>query len=80
MSTRDLLVRCEEFIAGFEDDDDQQGIPELLADLRAALADDPTIEQQDREHADRALAAHYAGPDQSTAANPANPAPSQTLK
>ncbi len=32
-----LLQRCEDFIAGFEDDDDQEGIPALLADLRAAL-------------------------------------------
>lgn len=32
---RALLERCESFIAGFEDDDDQEGVPELLADLHA---------------------------------------------
>lgn len=32
-----LLRRAEAFIAGFEDDRDQQGVPELLADLRTAL-------------------------------------------
>ena len=37
-----LLVRCEAFIAGFEDDPDQQGIPQLLADLRAHLTQEPT--------------------------------------
>lgn len=36
-SARPLLVRCESFIAGFEDDPDQEGIPQLLADLRARL-------------------------------------------
>jgi len=33
-------ARAEEFIAGFEDDDTQEGIPALLGDLRYALADD----------------------------------------
>jgi hypothetical protein len=32
-----LLARAEAFIAGFEDDQAQEGIPELLADIRAAL-------------------------------------------
>lgn len=32
----DVLARAESFIAGFEDDDLQEGIPELLRDLRAA--------------------------------------------
>jgi hypothetical protein len=32
-----LLERAEAFIAGFEDDDLQEGVNELLADLRAAL-------------------------------------------
>ncbi len=35
--TRALLVRCEEFIAGFEDDETQTGLAELLADLRARI-------------------------------------------
>jgi len=38
MNVRALLERCEAFISGFEDDPDQDGIPELLADLRAELA------------------------------------------
>lgn len=37
-----LLQRCEAFLVGFEDDPDQTGIPELLADIRATLADAPT--------------------------------------
>lgn len=36
-----LLERCESFIAGFEDDADQDGIPELLGDLRAVIAAKP---------------------------------------
>ena len=32
-----LLERAQSFIAGFEDDDMQEGVNELLADLRAAL-------------------------------------------
>ncbi len=31
------LDRAEAFIAGFEDDDTQEGIPEMLAAIRAAL-------------------------------------------
>jgi hypothetical protein len=33
----ELLARAEKFIAGFEDDREQEGVPELLADLREAL-------------------------------------------
>lgn len=36
-----LLSRCEAFIAGFEDDELQEGIPALLADLRQAIAGAP---------------------------------------
>lgn len=32
-----LLFRAEAFIAGFEDDQAQEGIPKLLADIRAAM-------------------------------------------
>lgn len=32
------LDRAEAFIAGFEDDDTQDGIPEMLAAMRAAIA------------------------------------------
>jgi hypothetical protein len=32
------LERAEAFIAGFEDDDTQEGITEMLAAIRAALA------------------------------------------
>lgn len=32
-----LLKRCETFISGFEDDDTQEGVRELLADLRKTL-------------------------------------------
>lgn len=32
------LDRAEAFIAGFEDDDTQEGIPEMLAAIRAAIA------------------------------------------
>lgn len=35
-SVADVLARAEAFVAGFEDDDMQEGIPELLRDLRAA--------------------------------------------
>lgn len=35
-SVADVLARAEAFVAGFEDDDTQEGIPELLRDLRAA--------------------------------------------
>ncbi len=40
--TTALLARCEEFIAGFEDDATQEGVPELLAGLRE-LAASPLI-------------------------------------
>ena len=33
-----VLERAESFIAGFEDDSSQEGVHELLADLRAAIA------------------------------------------
>ena len=32
------LDRAESFIAGFEDDETQEGIPEMLEDIRAALS------------------------------------------
>ena len=32
-----LLQRAEAFISGFEDDEDQEGVPELLRDLRKAI-------------------------------------------
>lgn len=32
-----LLERATDFIAGFEGDDTQEGVDQLLADLRAAL-------------------------------------------
>lgn len=32
------LIKAESFIAGFEDDDSQEGIAELLSGIRAALA------------------------------------------
>lgn len=35
--TRELLTRCERFISGFEDDETQEGVSELLADLRARI-------------------------------------------
>jgi len=35
------LRRAESFIAGFEDDPLQEGIPELLAEIRAAIAGAP---------------------------------------
>jgi len=40
-NTRLLNVakRAEEFVAGFEDDDTQEGIPALLGDLRYAIAE-----------------------------------------
>lgn len=31
------LIKAERFIAGFEDDPDQDGVPELLAEIRAAV-------------------------------------------
>lgn len=31
--------RAESFIAGFEDDDTQEGVPALLGDLRYAIAE-----------------------------------------
>jgi len=34
-----LLQRCEAFIAGFEDDDTQDGVPVLLAAVRAVIGD-----------------------------------------
>lgn len=34
----DAMMRAEEFIRGFEDDDIQEGIPEILAGLRAAIS------------------------------------------
>ncbi|CAB5555849.1 hypothetical protein [Stutzerimonas stutzeri] len=37
-STLSLLERAESFICGFEGDEDQEGIDELLSDLRAAIA------------------------------------------
>lgn len=40
LSNRRLFNACaraEEFIAGFEDDDTQEGIPALLGDLRYAM-------------------------------------------
>lgn len=33
------LIAAEYFIRGFEDDDMQEGIPEMLADIRAAIAE-----------------------------------------
>lgn len=36
----DILARAESFIAGFEDDETQEGIDDLLADLRAAIGAD----------------------------------------
>lgn len=33
----DVIERAEAFIAGFEDDDEQEGVIELLRELRAAL-------------------------------------------
>lgn len=33
------LIKAERFIAGFEDDPDQVGVPELLAQIRAAVED-----------------------------------------
>jgi hypothetical protein len=40
-----LLARAESFIAGFEDDETQAGVPALLRDLRAAVAGEsaPTV-------------------------------------
>lgn len=35
----ELLERAESFIAGFEDDPDQEGVPQLLEDLRSAIAE-----------------------------------------
>ncbi|EMN3634430.1 hypothetical protein R3Q56_006735 [Pseudomonas aeruginosa] len=37
-STLSLLKRAESFICGFEGDEDQEGIDELLNDLRTAIA------------------------------------------
>ena len=34
----DALERAEAFIAGFEDDDTQEGVTEMLAAIRAVLA------------------------------------------
>lgn len=36
--TRSALEQAESFISGFEDDDIQEGVTELLAALRAAVA------------------------------------------
>ncbi|WAJ80856.1 hypothetical protein PAC42_13470 [Pseudomonas aeruginosa] len=33
----ELLVRAEDFVSGFEDDDEQEGVSQLLADLRIAI-------------------------------------------
>ncbi|MCS8292504.1 hypothetical protein N0517_10785 [Pseudomonas aeruginosa] len=33
----DLLARAEDFVSGFEDDDEQEGVSQLLADLRIAI-------------------------------------------
>ena len=35
----DTLERAESFISGFEDDEDQEGVAELLSSLRSLLAD-----------------------------------------
>lgn len=43
----DLLERAERFISGFEDDDEQQGVPALLAGLRGRIAQtDPNLIEQ----------------------------------
>ena len=42
---RDLLERCESFIAGFEGDELQEGVDDLLGDIRAAIY--PPAEQAD---------------------------------
>ena len=39
VSALKVARRAERFIAGFEDDDTQEGIPALLADLRYAIAE-----------------------------------------
>lgn len=36
-SVPELLVRAEDFVSGFEDDDEQEGVSQLLADLRTAI-------------------------------------------
>ncbi|HGM5676160.1 TPA: hypothetical protein ACKPZH_000896 [Pseudomonas aeruginosa] len=36
-SVPELLVRAEDFVSGFEDDDEQEGVSQLLADLRIAI-------------------------------------------
>ncbi|HCF1174511.1 TPA: hypothetical protein NH810_000830 [Pseudomonas aeruginosa] len=36
-SVPELLVRAEGFVSGFEDDDEQEGVSQLLADLRLAI-------------------------------------------
>ncbi|HBO6756525.1 hypothetical protein [Pseudomonas aeruginosa] len=36
-SVPELLVRAEDFVSGFEDDDEQEGVSQLLADLRLAI-------------------------------------------
>lgn len=38
---RSILSRCEAFISGFEDDATQDGVPALLADLRAEIGGAP---------------------------------------
>jgi len=34
-----VAMRAESFVAGFEDDDTQEGVPALLGDLRYAIAE-----------------------------------------
>lgn len=36
-SVPELLIRAEDFVSGFEDDDEQEGVSQLLADLRIAI-------------------------------------------
>ncbi len=36
-SVPELLARAEDFVSGFEDDDEQEGVSQLLADLRLAI-------------------------------------------
>jgi len=49
---RSALTRAERFIAGFEDDPGQAGVPELLAEIRAALAlDSPAQQRRKRRRA-----------------------------
>lgn len=40
----DLIRRMESFIAGFEDDEAQDGVDELLADARAAIVQPDSLE------------------------------------